>query len=71
MEAELPYMLNSFMFGKHLQHYSAAYIRAMLARFSVASDLNDLVSQGNKVYFECISEDLEGKQRLFAYSLLT
>jgi hypothetical protein len=66
MEAELPYMLNSFMFGKHLQRYSAADIRAMLARFSVASDLNDLVSKGNKVYFECISKDLEGKQQLFA-----
>ena len=60
MEAELPYMLNSLMFGKHLQRYSAADIRAMLARLSVASYLNDLVSKGNKVYFECISKDLEG-----------
>ena len=39
MEAELPKMLNSFMFGKHLQHYSVAHIQAMLKRLSVAADL--------------------------------
>ena len=66
MEAELPQMLNSFMFGKHLKHYSVADIRAMLKRFSVAADLDSLVSNGFKVAFECIPEVLHKKQQLFA-----
>ena len=66
MEAELPQMLNSFMFGKHLQHYSVAHIQAMLKKFSVAADLDSLVSKGSKVVFECIPEVLQRKQQLFA-----
>ena len=66
MEAELPRMLNSFMFGKHLQHYSIADIQAMLKRFSVAADLSSLVGNGFKVAFECIPEVLQRKQQLFA-----
>ena len=66
MEAELPRMLNSFMFGLHLQHYSVARIQAMLKKFSVAADLNSLVSKGFKVVFECIPDVLQRKQQLFA-----
>ena len=59
-------MLNSFMFGKHPQHYSGAHIQAMLKRFSVVADLNSLVTKGFKVAFECIPEVLQRKQQLFA-----
>ena len=66
MEAKLPEMLNSLLFGKHLQRYSTSDIRAILKRFSVATDLSELVRNGFKVVFECISEVLERKQHLFA-----
>ena len=66
MEAELPGILNSWEFGKKLHHYSASDVRAILERFSVASDLSELVSKGYNVFFECISEVLGGKQQLFA-----
>ena len=66
MEAKLPEMLNSSRFGKHLQRYSTSDIRAILKRFSVATDLSELVRNGFKVVFECISEVLERKQHLFA-----
>ena len=58
--------LNGLAFGRHLKSYSVSDIQTMLKGFSVAADLNELVSKGFKVVLECVQEVLEIKQQVFA-----
>ena len=66
IDAELPRMLNGFTFGLHLKQYTVSELDTILKRFSVAADLEELVSTGSRIIVECIPEVLEDKQQLFA-----
>jgi hypothetical protein len=66
MQAKLTGMLNGLAFGRHLKSFSVSDIQTMLKGFSVAADLNELVSKGFKVVLECVQEVLEIKQQVFA-----
>ena len=56
MQAKLTGMLNGLAFGRHLKSFSVSDIQTILKGFSVAADLNELVSKGFKVVWSAFKK---------------